>query len=215
MKTGAKVGFDPSDYAIKVGTVRMKEHPYYQNLIDEILSKGFKIVENSEARVSYIEVINNQKEVIRVEKELHIIPDMRYIDLEHEFGHIRQLERFDGKLYTDRFLEKPNGHLKRFNDNADDILHGWRNIVTELHNRLQEFLRLDERDANLELLLEHSRESSEGITKWIKLFNKHTRKKNRLEWSDQYFPDLIDLRKEYANAIDELIKIHPGINFYV
>ena len=214
MKTGAKIGVAPSDYSIRVGTVRMEEHPDYQNLIDKIINQGFLIISDREAHVSYIEVINTQKEVIRVEKELHIIPDMRYIDLEHEFGHIRQLERFDGKLYTDRFMEKPNGNLKRFNDNADDILHSWRNIVTELHNRLQEFLRLDERDANPELLLEHSRESSEGITKWLKLFNKHTRKKNRLVWIVQYFPDLIDLRKEYADSIDKLRKIYPGLKFY-
>ncbi len=214
MKTGAKIGVAPSDYSIRVGTVRMEEHPDYQNLIDQIINQGFLIIEDREARVSYIEVINTQKEVIRVEKELYIIPDMRYIDLEHEFGHIRQLERFEGKLYTDRFMEKPNGNLKRFNDNADDILHGWRNIVAELHNRLQEFLRLLERDANLELLLEHSRESSEGITKWLKLFNKHTRKKNRLVWIDQYFPDLIDLRKEYAEKIDKLRKIYPDFKFY-
>ena len=214
MKTGAKIGVAPSDYSIRVGTVRMEEHPDYQSLIDKIINQGFVIIKDREARISYIEVINTQKEVVRVEKELHIIPDMRYIDLEHEFGHIRQLERFDGKLYTDRFMEKPNGNLKRFNDNADDILHSWRNIVTELHNRLQEFLRLDERDANPELLLEHSRESSEGITKWLKLFNKHTRKKNRLVWIEQYFPDLIDLRKEYAEKIDKLRKIHPGLKFY-
>ncbi len=214
MKTGAKIGVAPSDYSIRVGTVRMEEHPDYQNLIDQIINQGFLIIEDREARVSYIEVINTQKEVIRVEKELYIIPDMRYIDLEHEFGHIRQLERFDGKLYTDRFMEKPNGNLKRFNDNADDILHGWRNIVTELHNRLQEFLRLLERDANPELLLEHSSDKSEGITKWLKLFNKHTRKKNRLVWIDQYFPDLIDLRKEYAEKIDKLRKIYPDFKFY-
>ncbi len=214
MKTGAKIGVAPSDYSIRVGTVRMEEHPDYQSLIDLIINQGFVIIKDREARISYIEVINTQKEVVRVEKELHIIPNMRYIDLEHEFGHIKQLERFEGKLYTDRFMEKPNGNLKRFNDNADDILHGWRNIVTELHNRLQEFLRLLERDANPELLLEHSSDKSEGITKWLKLFNKHTRKKNRLVWIDQYFPDLIDLRKEYAEKIDKLRKIYPDFKFY-
>ena len=212
MNSFAKTGVNPSNYSIKVGTVRMKEHPNYQNLIDEVESKGFKIIETNEARVRYVEYINKVREVIRVEKELLVIPDMRYIDLEHELGHIKQLEKFNWKLFTDRFMEKPNGNLKEFN-NADDILHPWRDEVTELHNRLQEFLRLYERDANIELLLEHSRESNEGVIKWMKLVNEHSTSKNRPQWIDQYFPDLKDLRRRYADAIDELNNIHPGINF--
>ena len=212
MSSSARVGVDPSEYSIKVGTVRMKEHPNYQNLISEAESKGFKVVESSNACIRYVEYINKAREVIRVEKELHVVPGMRYIDLEHELGHIRQLEKFDWKLFIDRFMEKPNGNLKEFN-NGDDILHEWRNTVTELHNRLQEFLRLYERKADKALLLEHSKASNGGVMEWIHSFRNKVTKTKQNEWVEQHFPDLKDLRKQYADVIDELNKIYPDDNF--
>ena len=210
MNTGAKVGVDPSDYSIKVGTVRMKEHPNYQNSISEAKSKGFKVVEDTEARVSYIEVINKQKEVIAIEKELHVIPDMRYIDLEHEVGHIRQLERFDWKIYTDRYKQNNDGRRKLYNQNAPHVLQEWQDHITEYHNRLDEFLRLYERDANLELLLEHA----EGISIWHEKQGKGTKwgkKKGRIEWIEQHFPDLKQLSTDYNQAIQQLRRNAPDL----
>ncbi|MGL6339547.1 MAG: hypothetical protein ACRC80_10445 [Waterburya sp.] len=217
MSSTAKAGTDPSDYSIKVGTVRMKEHPNYQNLISEVESKGYKIVEGREARVSYVEVINKQKEIITVEKELHVLSDMRYIDLEHEVGHIGQLERFDGNLYTDRYKQGNDGRRKLFNQNAPHVLQEWQDIVTEYHNRLDEFLRLYERDASPELLAEHSSMQTDGIDYWNRLYNDKIFNKGRgsqkTNWVKEHFPDLAELRQQYNKIIEALKQTYPDINF--
>ena len=210
MSSAAKTGVNPSDYSIKVGTVRMKEHPNYQNLISEVESKGYKIVEDGEARVSYVQVIDSQMEVIAVEKELHVLPDMRYIDLEHEVGHIRQLERFEGNLYTDRYKQNNNGKRKLFNQNAPHVLQEWQDHITEYHNRLDEFLRLHKRDTNPELLLEHA----ESISIWYEKQGKGTRwgkKKDRMKWTERHFPDLRQLSIDYNQAIQQLRKNLPDL----
>ena len=210
MSSAAKTGVESSDYSIKVGTVRMKEHPNYQNLISEVEGKGYKIVEDGEARVSYVEIINSQMEIIAVEKELHVLPNMRYIDLEHEVGHIKQLERFEGNLYTDRYKQNNNGKRKLFNQNAPHVLQEWQDHITEYHNRLDEFLRLHKRDTNPELLLEHA----EGISIWYEKQGKGTKwgkKKDRIKWIEQHFPDLRQLSIDYNQAIQQLRKNSPDL----
>lgn len=212
MKSASKIGLKASPTTIRVGTVQMEKHPNYMALINEAESKGFTVVQDKNAFIRHVQYINQSKKVIRVEKELHVIPGMRYIDLEHEIGHIRQLERFDWKLFTDRYMVKANGNIKEFN-NSDDILHEWRDYVTEFHNRLQEFLKLYEREADLELLLEHSRESNKGVFYWMLFFKDKVTKTSHRKWVKQNFPDLKDLRIKYASAIDKLKKQYPDIHF--
>jgi hypothetical protein len=77
---------------------------------------------------------------------------MRYLDLEHELGPIKQLERFGDNIPpTERVREQPDGSLKTA-PNQQGILTKWQNTITEYHNHLDEFIRLHERGASPELL---------------------------------------------------------------
>lgn len=48
---------------------------------------------------------------------------------------------------------------------------------------------------------------------WIHSFRNKVTKTKQNEWVEQHFPDLKDLRKQYADVIDELNKIYPDDNF--
>lgn len=101
LATVAKLGLDPTPDTIREGSVRMEQHPNYKNLIAEIkrLEFAVKNTQQDEPHVVVREVLNPEIQLIRVEKILYIQEGMRYLDLEHELGHIRQLsERFGEKL---------------------------------------------------------------------------------------------------------------------
>lgn len=212
-RTGAKLGESPTEESIKVGTVRMEEHPNYQKLIKEVKDKGYEIVEDETAFVSLVEVINKNREIIAVEKKLHVLPRMRYLDLEYEVGHIRQLERFgENEIFTDRLIERPNGQRVLVTKQADNVIAQWQNNVMEYHNRLDEFLRLYERGGEPELLFEHVDEANGGITYWYKQYIKSVgEKKSRSQWVEEYFPDLKQLRARYNQIINELRQTYPDI----
>jgi len=91
-----------------------------------------------------------------------------------------------------------------------NILSQWQDTITEYHNRLDEFLRLYERNANPELLFEHTA----GINKWYDDYRKLIKKGEagkEVRWINQYFPDLKQLRANYGNAVSELKQTNPNL----
>jgi len=208
MATGASMGKDPTPETIHEGSVRMEQHPQYQETIRQVTEAGFeiKVTDNKElVCVEVKEVVTSDKtdrEVIRVEKRLYLLRNMRYLDLEHEVGHIKQLqERFGGKMATDRVIEK-NGREKKATQ-TDGVLTKWQNTITEYHNRLVEFIRLYERGASRELLIEHAR----GVKTWSQEYRKKGLNNgygsNRL-WAEKYFPDLIELSDQCYKLMETI-----------
>jgi hypothetical protein len=202
LETGAKDGLESSPETVRDGSVRMEEHPSYRTTLDEIRRLGFEVKKTSgDPYVSVREVLNPEGQVIRVEKNVFVRDGMRFLDLEHELGHIRQLtERFgENPLPTERVIEYPDGRTKQAPD-QQGVLTTWQNTVTEFHNRLVEFLRLHERGASPELLREHA----QGVKEWRNLYVekglKGGRSPSRQSWVQEHFPDLPQLTDRYAQA---------------
>ncbi len=202
LATNASEGLEATPDTIREGSVRMEEHPDYSATVAELDRLGFQLTPTSgDPHVSVTEVLNLAGEVIRVEKKVYVREGMRYLDLEHEVGHVRQLtERFgENPLPTDRVIEYPDGRVRNISRRGG-VLTEWQNTITEYHNRLVEFLRLHERGANPELLREHA----EGLREWRELYwdrgLKGGRSQSRRDWVQEHFPDLPALESRYNQA---------------
>lgn len=202
MATGAKEGLDPTPDTIGEGTVRMEQHPEYSRIIAEVERLGFKIEDaNGDPHVTVREVVDPKGNFIRLEKILYARKGMRYLDLEHELGHIKQLsERFGDKpLPTERVIERPDGSLKE-SKVSDGVLSKWQDTITEYHNRLVEFIRLHERGVSPELLKEHAQGVAEWRASYITKGLKNRRSSTRQKWVNEHFPDIPDLENKYRQT---------------
>ncbi len=233
--TEAKIGEDYSDYSVKVGTIRMREHPNFHTLENKINQQEFEIreteliggkeVEVENVRIENIKLIDANNQYLGAEKILYAKPNMRYLDLEHEVGHIEQLSKlanakltkpsssgrdlYTGILYTGIIEIKNNGTRKQWKpskcNNQIDIMKDWQNIILEYDNRLQEFLRLHERNATSELLREHSQRINLGVDYWKEESDKIVaRKRSRKEWAQDNFSEVMhgsNLRQKYEAII--------------
>jgi Uncharacterized conserved protein len=199
LDTGAKTGEPATPETIRQGTVAMEDHPQYAELMAEVRNKGFEVREiPGDPHVSVVEVVNEAGEVIRVEKVLFVRRGMRFLDLEHEVGHIRQVtERFgaDKVLPTERVMEYPDGRRKVLT--SGEFMTEWQNPIVEYHNRLVEFIRLAERGADESLLREHAR----GVAEWRQAYwnkgLKGGRSPSRREWTNTHFGDIGELQTRY------------------
>jgi hypothetical protein len=201
METGAKGGQEPTPETIRDGSVRMEEHPNYDATMKEVSDAGFKVVETEKApHVTVREIVDPAGNRIRLEKELHVNKGMRFLDLEHELGHIRQLtQRFGGEAHpTERWIERPDGTRTEVkNPPGADVLTKWQDAATEYHNRLDEYLRLEGRGAGEGLLREHA----EGIGKHREIYIDKVTKGNsptKKGWVSTHLGDLPDLVRRYA-----------------
>lgn len=204
MQSIATSGKDPTPESIHSGTVRMEQHPQYQEVIRQVKEIGFKIKINDEARIEVIEVLDSNGDRIRVDKILYVQENMRYLDLEHEFGHIKQLERFGDKmLLTHRVIERFDGILKNA-PSKQGLLTVWQNAIIEYHNRLEEFICLYERGVSYELLKEHQL----GVELWrqayLKKGLKNGRSPTQRAWVLRYFPDISQLQSRYFKIVEIL-----------
>lgn len=201
LATGATTGKNPTPETIREGSVRMEQHPQYEETIEQIKVAGFEIRIGNEACVEVKEVVDLNGNVIRVEKILYVQENMRYLDLEHEFGHIKQLQRFGNSMPpTHRMVERSDGSLKNA-PNQQGVLTTWQNTITEYHNRLDEFLRLYDRGASIELLKEHA----QGVEQWLQAYRKKGLRdgysQTQKQWSQKYFPDIVELQSRYFDVI--------------
>lgn len=180
----------------------MEAHPDYQSMIEQAKEAGFEVkFTTGDPCVKVVEVYDVENKLIRVEMGLYLQKGMRYIDLEHELGHIEQLSRFGHPAPpTDKVIELPNARRKSMSDRKG-ILTTWQDKILEYHNRLIEFLRLYSRRVDLSLLKEHAK----GVDHWQKEYwtkgIKGERSPRRNNWLNQYFADIRDFEQMYKDAM--------------
>lgn len=198
--TGAKTGIDPTPESIAHGTVRMEEHPGFAAEIARVKAMGFTIVAvESDPSVAIRRFVGLKGETLRTDLEFRLRPGMRYLDLEHELGHINQL--FDTNRFPDGpppseivtpTRNSPLGYKRAFDQSG--ILTINQNAVLEYHNRLQELLWLSERGVPPDVMREHLA----GAGDWLDRYRKATsgRQGNRtIGWQRRHFGDLQDLEQ--------------------
>lgn len=195
-------GRDPTPETIRQGTVRMEEHPQYAQMLAEIETRGCKVVfAEDDPCVVVREVVNAQGATLRIEREMQIRPGMAYLDLEHETGHLDQIETRlrDAMLPTKRVLESGRPF-----PNTQGLYPKWQNDISEYHNRLIEYKRLYERGIARDILEEHA----QGVRIWRERYAKMVREKrygsleatSRIEWGQKYFPNIGELAIAYSES---------------
>jgi hypothetical protein len=200
LSTGAQRGLDPTPISIQHGTVRLTDHPDYANALSRIRDAGFDVkVTTGDPRVEILEIVDRQGNLLRVEKSIYLQDGMRYLDLEHELGHLeQQLERL-GQIPTHRMVDLGNGRLKVAPNQAGVLTKG-QDIITEYHNRLIEYIRLQQRGVDSTLLREHAA----GIKQWRQAYMKalddrygSSKVRELKAWRDRYFSDITDFVRQY------------------
>ncbi len=211
LATTAKVGKPPTPETIRQGTVRMELHPDYDAAIQKAQDAGFEVRVSGFASVDWIEVYDQKRNLLRVEKVLNVLSGMRFLDLEHELGHIEQFRRFEDQVPpTDRVVELPNRRRKQA-PNLKGILTVPQSTITEYHNRLVEFLRLYDRGVNIELLIEHASGVESSYYEYSKKGIKEGRSPRRKMWANKYFGDIAELSQQYEQAM-QVIKAASDSN---
>jgi hypothetical protein len=194
----------------------MEQHPGYQAEMAELQGKGFKIVSGTgDPHVVVRRVVGPDGATIRTDLELHVRPGMRFLDLEHELGHVRQITdpaRFPkGPVPTEIVVEDARG--RRNAPNQQGVLNTRQNAVLEYHNRLQELIWLDERGSTPAVLREHldGIDGASGYKGWAERYYDATRggaKSSITQWAREHFPDIPELQKQ-VSAIRERLKKGP------
>jgi hypothetical protein len=203
LRTGARTGSAPTAESITEGSVRMEDHPRFQAEIQALEARGFKVVRTSgDPHVVVRRVVLQDGTYVRTDLEIHIRDGMRFLDLEHEIGHVNQMmdtARFpDGPPPTKIVVERPDG---TFYDapNQAGVLTSWQDPIVEYHNRLQEVIALSERGASPEVMREHLR----GLEQWRELYMKKGlrggRSPSQVAWRDEHFPDIRELEQRAAD----------------
>jgi hypothetical protein len=175
----------------------MEVHPGYATLISEAESRGFRVIIDHKAHVALVRVVSPIGDTLEIRRELHVIPGMRYLDLEHELGHIRQLERFgDSPPATETLVRRQDGkEVPAKNDLRRGTFNKAQNNIIEYHNRLEEYVRLAERGAPADFL----RREAEAVQQWRVVSERSGLGQgagggmNR--WAKEYFPEIPNLER--------------------
>lgn len=132
-------------------------------MIAEINQAGFDVRRADKARVAVERVVDETGQVLETRRFVEVIPGMRFLDLEHELGHVRQLERQAVEMPTETFVRRADGgEVQATNTLRSGTMRSEHDRIFEYHNRLDEWIRLAERGASRELLLEHA----DGVVRW-------------------------------------------------
>ncbi len=187
---GAEAGEPPTPRSIEQGTVRMEDHPNYPHVVQDLGDLGYSLVVRTtgDPHVVIRHVYDQSRQLAAVEHEVHVQRGMRYLDLEHELDHVRQMtdpRRFpDGPLPTE-IVGKPKI--------IPPQLKNWQNAIVEYHVRLTEFIRLAERGVDPEILVKHM----SGVDEWRGIYQKTGidggRASKQVAWTREHFPDIRDL----------------------
>lgn len=196
LETGAKDGAAPSPETIQDGSVRMEQHPDFPKVMEEIKNAGFETRKTTgDPHVVIRRVVDADGNTIRTEKFVALRDGMRFLDLEHELGHVRQMrDRFGGDPPPTEIVDENLKDAK----NQDGVLTKAKNAIVEYHNRIVEFLRLHDRNVSQELIKEHA----QGVRDWRADATKRgmTRSTTLKQFLADHFSDLSDLEKKYADA---------------
>jgi hypothetical protein len=134
-------------------------------------------------------------ELIRTEKAVVVRPGMRFLDLEHEVGHVTQIESFKSPIATERFLE--NGKRYKGPDRPG-IFTMSMDKITEYHNRLIEFFRLKERGVDPDILKEHAKGVRDAREEYREKGISRGRGRSEIRWAEENFPDLHALASRFS-----------------
>ncbi len=220
MRTGAQAGVAASPDSIRLGTVRMTEHPDFPKIKARLEVQGIAIrfsSSYSETRLVLRKVVDKSGKFLREEKFIQIPENARFLDFEHEVGHVDQIQRLGGKVkYTEKVFERDNGTLKQMNEsqitNDAEILTGKQNNITEYHNRLVEFMRLAKRaDSNPDIeTFELLRQHAVGVREYKQrygevIFNRNTGKVTDAgKWAEENFGDISNLTVQFEEICKKL-----------
>jgi hypothetical protein len=179
----------------------MEEHPDYGKAKAELEAAGYKVVPGDPPphveRVQYVDGAGNA--VGGVHQRVVVQPGMRFLDLEHEAGHVRQFrDRFGGDPpLTDRLVERPGRPPRPANDQSG-VLSNRQNDIAEFHNRLQEYNRLAQRRVSPEILTEHAREMSHWYEQYRKaVIGWKGAETRQTPWAREHFSDIASLMNQY------------------
>ena len=206
LTSGWRRGEAPTEETIRQGTVRMEQHPDYQALIQKAKDAGFEVKFSGEASIEWTELYDLNQNFIRIRKVLNVATGMRYLDLEHELGHIEQFTtRFgDNVPPLEKKIELSSQH-RRDVDVLAGIMTTKQKIIVEYHNRLLEFLRLYERGVDIEILIDHA-EGYDGVDSWNAQYLRdginNRQSTTGMAFVKNYFPDIPELEKKYKQAIE-------------
>jgi hypothetical protein len=225
MRTGASEGLEATTETISEGTVKMEAHPHFSQTVAELEKRGIKFVTTAEdPHFVARRVINLDGKIVRTELELHAQPGMRWLDLEHEIGHVDQLTdvtRFpEGPPPSEIMLErKPGGPLVPAK-NVTGVLKEWQNPIVEYHNRLVEVIRLADRNASPGVLAEHL----DGVRLWAGEYRAKGlggmkvgpsgsvgRKASQVAWAKEHFPDIGTLESKVYEVREKFEAAHPAM----
>ncbi len=162
LETEARQGLPKSVESVANGTVEMELHPRYSEIVGEANKRGFKIQNGDGAKVEILELRDERGKVLETKKTIYVKPKMRFLDLEHEFDHVLQLEKI-GDPATERMVQLDNGAKRRpIGNESQGIVTTRQNSILEYHNRLKEMLRLIDKKAPADVLKEHAK----GVNEW-------------------------------------------------
>lgn len=204
MRSEGTAGLDPTPETIKDGTVRMENHPHFQSTVEALKSRGVTLAEGPPPpHVMVRKIIKPDGTFIRNDIEIVYQKGMRYLDLEHEIGHVDQVldkARFpDGPVPIEVKTQHADGTLSDAPSQVG-VLRTWQDAIVEYHNRLQEIVRLSERGASTPVLEEHignlEKHAREYANRGIKATVSRegvrgpSRSPTQGEWQKQHFPDI-------------------------
>jgi hypothetical protein len=126
---------------------------------------------------------------------------MPYLDLEHEIGHLDQIEnQLKGAMRpTERVLESGRRSSLR-----EALYEDWMDDISEYHNRLVEYMRLYQRGVDVDVLEAHAQGVRDGRDAYQKIERKaryrSSQASERVKWGQKHFPDIVTLEADYRAA---------------
>ena len=209
---GWEPGVDATRESVARGTVRMKDHPDYQRVEQDLRDKGFEIEEltdrHKNPRVA-VEDTYEQRQFAHRRLVVYVQPEMRWLDLQHELDHVRQVtERFpEGLMPTHVLGSRPKIQPPLLSRVPYDATLEYHVRLTEFNRLATEYLRL-EREEQISIDLDVLQKHSSGVSSAETLFHeKVTRQRNAVSenaWARNHFPDIPELERLTNDLRDQL-----------
>jgi len=195
--SGSSLGLAPTPETIRQGTVRMEDHPDFQSKIEELQRRGYRFEynpdPNEDPHVHVRQVLTREGKTVRFEKTVFGNRGMRFLDLEHELGHVDQLEGLKTPMPNDQVLE--NG--RPYKGPEIPKVNKQRAAIIEYENRLQEFFRLRARRIDPSVLEEHAN----GVRAARDFYNERMAEEKTAgrKFRDESFPQMKALESRFEN----------------
>ncbi|MBC8756670.1 hypothetical protein H2O64_18500 [Kordia sp. YSTF-M3] len=198
VNTAAKIGEEATEESIKWGTVKMKLHPRYEQILSFLKENKIRIIEldtdtflkvGAGYRVRYVFGPKGKK-FLRIEKEIEWHPEMRFLDLEHEIDHVLQFEKNLNNKSVTVVSKEVNGKTIDISLNKQILLgrlSDRKMIFLEAEVRIREVERLKTSNVPQNILKEHEDALNNF---WLPKTKKAiVDNKKLLIWVKEKFPD--------------------------